>query len=82
MSVVYIPKVYIHDEYHGVIVLKKLKDRSQNAQNRKSGEKENCIYETYRNTFILHGHHIYAKSYDMEKATICAYTQSDHALQH
>ena len=27
-----------------------------------------------------HGRHIYAKSYDMGKATMCAYSQSDHAL--
>ena len=31
---------------------------------------------------MLHGRHIYAKSYDMEKATICTYPQSDHALPH
>ena len=29
-----------------------------------------------------HGHHIYEKSSDMEKATMCAYPQSDHALTH
>ena len=29
-----------------------------------------------------HGRHIYAKSYEMEKATMCAYSQSDHALPH
>ena len=29
-----------------------------------------------------HGRHIYAKSYDMSKATICAYSQSDHELLH
>ena len=29
-----------------------------------------------------HGRHIYAKAYDTEKATMCAYTQSDHALPH
>ena len=29
-----------------------------------------------------HGRHIYAKSYDTEKATMCAYSQSDHALPH
>ena len=29
-----------------------------------------------------HGRHIYAKSYDMEKATICTYPQSDNALPH
>ena len=27
-----------------------------------------------------HGPHIYAKVYDMEKATMCAYSQSDHVL--
>ena len=29
-----------------------------------------------------HGHHIYANAYDMAKATMCAYSQSDHALTH
>ena len=29
-----------------------------------------------------HGYHIYAKSSDMEKATVCSNTQSDHALPH
>ena len=29
-----------------------------------------------------HGRHIYAKSYDMAKAKMCAYPQSDHALPH
>ena len=28
------------------------------------------------------GCHISAKAYDMEKATMCAYAQSDHALTH
>ena len=31
---------------------------------------------------IPHERHIYAKAYDMENATMCAYTQSDHALPH
>ena len=38
------------------------------------------IYETHKNTVMPHGRHIYAKSYDMEKATICVYPQSNHAL--
>ena len=38
--------------------LKKLKDISQNAQNRRSGEKSNRIYETYKNTVVPHGRHI------------------------
>ena len=29
-----------------------------------------------------HGHHIYLKAYDMEKATMCTYPQSRHALPH
>ena len=29
-----------------------------------------------------HGSHIYAKAYAMAKATMCAYSQSDHALPH
>ena len=62
--------------------LKKLKDLSQNYQNRKSGGKLNRIYETYKNTAIPHGRHIYAKSYYMEKETICSYSQLDHELPH
>ena len=54
----------------------------QNNQSRKSGEKANRTYETYKNTVMPHGRHIYAKSYDMAKATMCAYSQSDHALPH
>ena len=41
--------------------LKKLKNQSQNAQNRRSGGKANHIYETYKNTIMPHGRHIYAK---------------------
>ena len=35
-----------------------------------------------KHTVIPHGCHIYAKAYDMEKAKICAYPRSDHALPH
>ena len=52
--------------------LEKLKDLIQNAQNRRSGGKVNCIYETYKNTFMPHRRHINAKSYDMAKAKMCA----------
>ena len=60
-----------HDCY-----LKKLKDQSQNDQNRRSGGVSNCIYETYKNTVISHGRHIYPKESDMAKAKMCAYPQS------
>ena len=60
----YMPKLYIHHYYHGKIF--------QNDQNRRSGEKEDRIYETYKNTVMPHGRHIYAKEYDMAKSTMCA----------
>ena len=62
--------------------LKKLKDKIQNSQSRRSGEKSHRIYETYRNTVVPHGSHIYAKASDMEKATMFTYPHSDHALPH
>ena len=46
------------------------------------GENKIRIYETYKNKVMPHGIHIYAKAYDMENVTMCAYSQSDHALPH
>ena len=58
--------------------LKKLKYKSKNTQSRKSGEKPHQIYETYKNTVMPYGRHIYAKAYDMENDTMCKYPQSVH----
>ena len=44
---------------------KKIKDKSQNAQNRRSGEMANCIFETYKNSVMAHGRHIYHTVYAM-----------------
>ena len=38
--------------------IKKLKDRSQNAQNRKSGELSSHLFETYKNSVRPHGCYI------------------------
>ena len=57
-----------------------MKDKIQNSQSRSSGEKAHHIYETYKNTVMPRGRHIYTKSSDMEKATMCAYHHFDHAL--
>ena len=46
------------------------------------GENQICIYEIYKNTVIPHGHHIYAKLYDIAKSKMCVYPQLDHALPH
>ena len=56
--------------------LKRLKDESQNAQSRRSGERAHQIYTTYKNTVMPHGNHIYAKASDMANATMCTYPQS------
>ena len=52
---------------------KKLKDQSQNAQCKRSGDKEHQIYRTYKNTVMPHESHIYAKASDMANATMCTY---------
>ena len=47
------------------------------------GKKQiNSIYETYKNTVMPDGRHIYSKASDMENAAVCAYPQSHHALPH
>ena len=48
----------------------------------RSGEKAYNIYETYKNTVMLHGRYIYVKASDMKNATMCKYPKSDNALQH
>ena len=59
-----------------------MKEKSQNSQSRRSGEKAHYIYETYKNTVMLHGRSIYAKASDMVNYTMCTYPQSDHELPH
>ena len=60
----------------------KLNYLSQNVQNRRSGEKPNRLFETYKNSVIPHGFHIYATESDMAMTTIFAYPPSQHALPH
>ena len=48
--------------------LKKLKDQIPNSQNKRSSEKPNRIYDTYKNTVMPHGRHIYVNASNMEKA--------------
>ena len=62
--------------------LKKLKDKIQNAQSRRSDKKPHHIYETYKTFLMPHGRHIYAKAYAVAKAVMCTYPQSDHARPH
>ena len=64
------------------MVFEKPKVQILNTKNRRSDEKSNGINKTYKITVMRHGRHIYAKSYDMSKATMCVYPQSDYALPH
>ena len=59
-----------------------LKDRSNNAQNRSSGELSNYLFETYKNYVGPHGCHIYNYSADMPMATICPYLSQHHGIPH
>ena len=73
-NVSYLTKVYINHYCHGeIIIKKKLKDISKNSQKRRSGGKSNRIYETYKNTVMPHGCHIYAKVSDMAKSKMYEY---------
>ena len=60
--------------------LEKLKDQIQNAQSRRSSEKAHHVYETYKNTVMPHGRHIYDKAVELAQATMCTYHQYNHAL--
>ena len=52
---------------------KELIDQIYNAQNRKSVEMANHLFETYENYFIPHGKHMFQTEYDIVMATMCAY---------
>ena len=65
-----------------MIEIEKLKDKSQNSQSRRSGEKAHHIYKTYKNIVMPYGHHIYAKASEMANAIMCTYPQYYHALPH
>ena len=58
------------------------KNLSQNSQKRRYGEKANHTFDTYKNSVMPHGHHIYETSSDIAMATMCAYPPSQHALSH
>ena len=62
--------------------LKKLKNQIHNSHNRMPGEMSSHIFETYKKSVILHGHHIYRTEYDIAVAKICAYLLYQHALPH
>ena len=59
-----------------------MKDKNQQSQIRRSGEKAHHMYETYKDTVMPHGRHIYAKASDIANATMCTYPHSEHSMPH
>ena len=41
---------------------------------------DNYLFETYQNSAMSHGFHIYETASDMDMAKICAYSSSKHAF--
>ena len=62
--------------------LKNLKDRSQKAQNRRSGEISSRLFQTYKNYIRPHGCHIYNFAADMAMAKMCPCPSQNHGLPH
>ena len=62
--------------------LKRLKDRSHNAQNRRSDEISSHIFETYNNDVRPHGCHIYNTAVYMAMSKMCPCTSKRHGLLH
>ena len=79
VSVPYLTKVLIYIYYHVRIVSFK-KYQSQQEKNRRSSEMACCIFETYKNSVMTHGRHIYQAVSEMDMTTMCAYQLSQHAL--
>ena len=61
---------------------KNLKDLSQNLQNRRYGEMDNRLFETYKNSVMPHDRHIYATASYMKMSKICEYPPSQHSFSH
>ena len=58
----------------------KLKDKIYNAQNRRSGEIYNHLFNTYKNYVMPHGNNMFQTEYGMVMATMCAYPSYNYAL--
>ena len=54
-------------------VFEKIKGQICNAQNRRSGEMSNSIFETYKNMIMPHGKNMFKIASDMAMTTMCAY---------
>ena len=60
--------------------LEKLKDKRCSAQDRRSGEMANHLFETYKNTFMPHGNHMFQTAYDTIMENLFTYPSSTYSL--
>ena len=79
MSVAYISKQCIHNNDHSMRVFEKLKNKICNAQNRRSDEIANILFEIYNNTVMPNLKQKFQTASDMEISTICTYPSSNYA---
>ena len=61
-------------------LIKKVIIQCCKAQNRRSGEMANHVFDTYTVSFMTHGRHTLKIASDIAMATLCAYTSSKYAL--
>ena len=62
--------------------LKKLKYQIHNAQNKRSGELENYVFEIYKNYVRPHGCNIHNTATEMEMETMCTCNYTHNGLLH
>ena len=63
-------------------LFKETKIPNKNAENIGSGEMDNWLFETYKNSVMPHGNHSYQTESDMAMETICEYPPYQHTLSH
>ena len=61
---------------------KHLKHQIHNDHSRSSGKMDSHIFETYKNSVMLNGHHIDQTSSGMDMNTMCVYPFSQHVVPH
>ena len=79
VSAEYMLRARIHHFYNRVKVFEQLKYQSLHTKYRISCEMDNHLFETYKNSFVPHGEHIFKTYYDIYMATMCAYPSSKYA---
>ena len=84
-KIIYLQLLSWHDSYLMQLksIIKTPQDNiSQNARNRRSIERSNCLFETYKKSMMPHRRHIYTTEADISMTKVYAYPQFHHAFPH